>query len=78
MRRVWEILSDFKPHVVKDIAAELGYKNHRSFDNTKIVVTMKELGLVEMSGKDSIQFTDKVPRLSTSDVNEEGAQKKEG
>lgn len=59
IRKLWDILSDREDHAITEIASELGYSNPRSFGNTKIVATMKEMGLVE--GKGRINFTDKVP-----------------
>lgn len=58
---LWQILMDGKPHKVNDISIALGYKNPRSFANTKIIQAMKAAGLVKEVGKGAIQFTDKVP-----------------
>ena len=55
---MWELLSDRKAHSVNSIAETLGYKNPRSFGNTKIIAAMKEAGLVENVGKGAIQFTE--------------------
>lgn len=64
VRPLWEILMDRKPHSVKNIATELGYKNPRSFANTKIIQAMKEVGLVDDAGNGAIQFAAKVPAIS--------------
>ena len=58
---LWQILMDGKPHNINDIANALGYKNPRSFANTKIIQAIKAAGLVKEVGKGAIQFTDKVP-----------------
>jgi hypothetical protein len=58
--QLWEILKDRQIHDIKDVAEQLGYKNPRSFLNTKIIATMKEIGLVKGdSGKGKVQMTDK-------------------
>ncbi|CAB9508906.1 expressed unknown protein [Seminavis robusta] len=59
VREVWEILADRQIHDTKDIAGKLGYKNPRSFGNTKIIPTMKEMNLVEDAGKGKVKMTDK-------------------
>lgn len=61
--QLWEILMDFEPHSIVDISKDLGYGNPRSFSNTKIISTMKDMGLID--GKKDVMFTDKVPRLPT-------------
>jgi hypothetical protein len=66
VRPLWNILKDRKPHAAKDIAAQLGYTNPRSFGNTKIIPTMKDMGLVEAAGKGEWKFTDKAPTVSAS------------
>lgn len=58
IRRLWEILSDGQAHAINEIAKKLGYSNPRSFGNTKIIASMKEMGLVEGTG--SVKFTNKV------------------
>lgn len=63
VRRVWEILVDGQAHSINDISEKLGYKNTRSFGNTKIIPTMKEMELVEAAGKGAVKFTKKVPGL---------------
>lgn len=59
IRSLWGILQDRKVHAIIDIATALGYNNPRSFSNTKIISTMKEIGVAEDSGKGRIVLTDK-------------------
>ena len=46
VRPLWKILADRKPHTIDEIAEELGYKNKRSFTNTKVIGLMVTMGLV--------------------------------
>lgn len=46
VRPLWKILEDRKPHTIDEIAEELGYKNKRSFTNTKVIGLMVTMGLV--------------------------------
>jgi hypothetical protein len=57
VRPLWTILKDRKAHSVKDLATDLGYGNPKSFDNTKIVSLMKDMGLAENAGKGSVVLT---------------------
>ena len=61
VRPLWAILQDRQVHTMKDVSEMLGYKNQRSFDNTKIVATMKKMGLVTAANlkKGQIMMTDK-------------------
>ena len=61
VRPLWEILMDRKAHKVDDIAQKLGYKNPRSFMNTKIIQAMKDTGLLEQVERGVVRFTAKVP-----------------
>ena len=54
VRPLWKILEDRKPHTIDEIAEELGYKNKRSFTNTKVIGLMVTMGLVT---KESITVT---------------------
>jgi len=60
VRPLWDILKDRQVHDIKTVSEMLGYKSSRSFENTKIIVTMKDMGLVvSTEGKGKIQMTDK-------------------
>jgi len=61
VRPLWEILMNRQVHDIKAVSEMLGYKNPRSFENTKIIATMKDMGLVTNNdlGKGKIQITNK-------------------
>jgi len=61
VRPLWEILKNRQVHDIKTVSVMLGYKNPRSFENTKIIATMKDMGLVSNNdlGKGKIQITNK-------------------
>ena len=63
IRPLWEQLMDRQSHKINDIATKLGYGNPRSFGNTKIINTMKEIGVIEDAGKRAVKFTDKIPSI---------------
>lgn len=46
VRPLWTILEDRKGHTIDEIAEELGYKNKRSFTNTKVIGLMVTMGLL--------------------------------
>lgn len=52
-------MADGQAKEVKKLAEELGYKNPRSFHNTKIITTMKEMNLLEDAGKGMVKMTEK-------------------
>ena len=58
--QLWDILKDREVHDIKDVSEKLGYSNPRSFLNTKIIATMKDMDLAKKdSGKGKIQMTEK-------------------
>ena len=58
IRSLWEILLDRKEHSIAEVAERLGYRNPRSFQNTKIIQTMKEAGIAE-GGAGKVQLAPK-------------------
>ena len=60
LRILWDELMDGKPHKIEDLSKLLGYKNVRSFGNTKVIAAMKGMKIAEDAGKGWVKFTDKM------------------
>eukprot|EP00977_Amphora_coffeiformis_P026481 scaffold26980_cov130-Amphora_coffeaeformis.AAC.5 len=58
IRPLCDLLMDGKEHSIEEVADRLGYKNPRSFLNTKLIQTMKEADLAE-GGTGKVKLADK-------------------
>ena len=64
---LWKILKDRKIHTIDEIASELGYKNKRSFTNTKVITLMVDMGLVTRESN-NVTMTDKAFPAGAEDI----------